>query len=82
MSMKNYKKMLHTILNKNIVGIGKDQDFILGIKDSEDKVTTESKLTYGQVYNWNKYLDYNGDGMIQVWETAKRIIDCRNYYFK
>lgn len=44
--------------------IGKDVDFILGAKDSDDRLIPTEPLTLGAIYAGNAGLDRDGDGLI------------------
>ena len=62
------------------IAVGKDNDFILGIKDSSEELA--KSLSYGIVYKQNSVLDINKDGIITKGEAAQKVVDTRNKYKK
>jgi hypothetical protein len=60
--------------------VGKDKNFIIGIKDSKDLLV--KGLTYGAVYRANSGLDLDDDGIIRKWEAAQLVINKRKSYKK
>ena len=79
---KPYTGKIHNIQDAYMVvfmpiAVGKSDDFVLGIKDSTDKL---GKLTYGEIYRQNSGLDINKDGKITKEEAAKRVIATRERY--
>ena len=50
------------------IAVGKNGDFILGIKDSDRIIS--GNLTYGKVYSQNSALDVDGDGRITKAEAV------------
>ena len=59
------------------IAVGKSNDFVLGIKDSTDKL---SGISYGLIYKQNSGLDINKDGKITKEEAASCVINTRNRY--
>lgn len=78
---KPFKGKIHNVGDAYMVtfmqiAVGKDDDFILGIKDSKKLICKD--LTYGSVYYANPYLDINKDGVItkrEAYSFIERIIN-------
>lgn len=62
------------------IAVGKDNDFILGIKDSDQIMPGTRNTCYGKVYEQNSGLDINKDGIITKGEAAQRVINKRDTY--
>ncbi len=70
---KPYAGKIHSIGDAYMVtfmpiAVGKNGDFILGIKDSDRIIS--GNLTYGKVYSQNSALDVDGDGRITKAEAV------------
>jgi LysM repeat protein len=84
---KGYTGKIHNVYDAYMVvfmpvAVGKDNDFILGIKDSDQIMPGTKSTCYGTVYAQNSILDINGDGIITKGEAAQRVIDKRDTYEK
>lgn len=84
---KGYTGKIHNVYDAYMVvfmpvAVGKDNDFILGIKDSDQIMPGTKSTCYGKVYAQNSGLDINKDGIITKGEAAQRVIDKRDTYEK
>ncbi|NEN80894.1 transglycosylase SLT domain-containing protein [Paenibacillus elgii] len=82
---KPYAGRIHNVYDAYMVvflpiGVGKDDDFVLGQKDSTEILA--GKLTKGKVYAQNSGLDVNGDFKITKKEAGQKVINTRNQYKK
>ncbi|MCK9478437.1 MAG: lytic transglycosylase domain-containing protein [Firmicutes bacterium] len=64
------------------LAIGKDDNFVLGIKDSDEVFyyVGENRITYGLFYKQNQGLDINNDGIITKKEVGQKVINKINEY--
>lgn len=79
---KPYTGKIHNIQDAYMVvfmpiAVGKSNDFILGIKDSSEKL---GGISYGLIYKQNSGLDINKDGKITKEEAASCVVNTRNRY--
>mgnify|MGYP001390892905 FL=1 len=80
---------LHNIQDAYLVAllplaIGKDDNFVLGKKDSDGVFyyVSENRITYGLFYKQNRGLDINNDGIITKKEAAQKISNKINEFKK
>lgn len=79
---KPYAGKIHNIQDAYMavfmpIAVGKSNDFVLGIKESTDKL---DGISYGLIYKQNSGLDINRDGKITKEEAASCVVTTRNRY--
>jgi hypothetical protein len=80
-----YTGKLHNISDAYMVvfmpvAVGKDDDFALGIRNSDEELA--KGLTKGKVFAQNSVLDVDRNGVFEKNEAAQKVIDHRDKYKK